>query len=71
MIVTVWTISTLFVISFAINVFYLIKLKSLKNKQKINITQDAKELLSNLLQGQAVIDIRVIDPSTILLRSPR
>lgn len=34
-------------------------------------TQDAKEVLANMMQGQAIMQIRVLDPENLMMRSPR
>lgn len=66
-----WATTSLLLLSIGANAFSFFLIKRLKNKVKNGFTADAKQLLGDLMQGQAVIHIRVIDPSSILLRSPK
>lgn len=45
--------------------------KRLKAKQKKEKTQDATELLAELMSGGAVVVTQVIDPSSMFMYSPR
>jgi len=40
-------------------------------KKKRTLTVDARELLHDLSGGRAILDVRVIDPTGLLYRSPR
>ena len=40
-------------------------------KKKHVLTQDAKALLAELMSGQAILKIQVLDPSGLFYRSPK
>lgn len=50
----------------AVLVYLLIKAKKAPAP-----TLEAKDLLANVLRGNAIVQIRVIDPENLMLRSPR
>ena len=59
----------LLAISVVSNVFqYYLLGKQKKSKQ---LTTDAKEVLRDLLNGETLLKIEVVDKSSIFLRSPR
>lgn len=62
-------LSAIFALSAAANVVLLISLRASRKKPRPSIT--AENLMHDLTRGQAVIRIEVIDPSAILLRSPK
>lgn len=59
----------LLVLSLGGNAFLIHSLH--KSKKAPVPTQDAKDVLSSLLQGQAILQIRVLDPENLMMRSPR
>lgn len=56
-------------ISLSANVFLVFKL--IASRKEPVLTADAKDLLQNILSGTAIIRMDVINPSDILIRSPR
>jgi hypothetical protein len=63
------TLALILGLSLATNLFLAFKLRqSIKAPAP---TQEAKEVLASLLQGQAIVRISVIDPENLMMRSPR
>lgn len=56
-------------LSLALNAYLFVRMRGLKKKP--HYTVDANRLLHLFTQGQAILDMRVVDPSQIILRSPR
>lgn len=56
------------VLSIALNIFLYIKLKSSKHKPEASY--EASDLLSDLLKGRALIEVRRIAPESVFLHSP-
>ena len=59
---------------FGLNVFLLVWVYRLRKPGKATrpeLTQDASELMASLLSGGAVAVVKIIDPSSIFLHSPR
>lgn len=69
MIYTALLLALLLCASIGGNVALLFKLK--KSIKAPAPTQDAKEVLANMMQGQAIMQIRVLDPENLMMRSPR
>ena len=50
---------------------YRRRLKESQNMSRKELTQDANELLGQLLSGNAVVVLQTIDPNYLMLHSPR
>jgi hypothetical protein len=69
LIYTAITLSFALALSLGGNLALFLKLK--KSIKAPAPTQDAKDVLASLMQGQAIVQIRVMDPENLMLRSPR
>jgi hypothetical protein len=58
-------------LSVAANAFLTLQLKKALKAPPPVPTQEAKEVLAGLMQGQAIIRMQVLDPENLMLRSPR
>jgi hypothetical protein len=57
-----------------LNVFLLVyvwRLRKSRKTAKPQLTQDASQLMASLLNGGAVSVVKIIDPDSIFLHSPR
>lgn len=61
-------LSLLLIFSCIYSVFLL---KKIKSKPAQAMSSDAKDLLRHIMSGTAIIQLSVIDPGDILIRSPR
>lgn len=59
------TLISLLVISISLNLYQFFK-----PKKPIEKSLEAKQLLSDLINGSALVKIEVIDPTNLLYRSP-
>lgn len=62
--------ASLLTVSVIANIALLFKPKS-KVTNKKELTKDARDILSDLMTGPALVKIEYIDRSEVLLRSPR
>ncbi len=61
-----YVLSILLVITISLIIFLFLKIKSLKKEiQAPTKSIEAQEVLSDILSGGAILDIKVIDPGTI------
>ena len=64
-------VSAVLGLSVASNLVLFIALRRSKKKPPPKLSITAEELLHDLTRGQSVLRVQVIDPSAILLRSPK